>query len=190
MLPPGTRDSRTPARKGWGSSSHRGMKKMDYLVMLRLWTNALCVSARAPPDALQCGRRPGAHHSRIGRGRASRGRIKSGDAHDKIDATLISGRRLEGEPRRLSPARALPPTRYPQERGGEDRRGRRALIWLRLFFGLDRRRAVPGDIRTRATPRANLRLAAGANPHRGLSPPVVFHDRRPPSLTRGPEPRP
>lgn len=35
---------------------------MDYLVMLRLWTNALCVSARAPRDALQCGCVPGRIH--------------------------------------------------------------------------------------------------------------------------------
>jgi hypothetical protein len=35
---------------------------MDYLVMLRLWTNALCVAARAPRDALQCGCVPGRIH--------------------------------------------------------------------------------------------------------------------------------
>ncbi len=35
---------------------------MDYLVMLRLWTNALRISARAPRDALQCGRVPGRIH--------------------------------------------------------------------------------------------------------------------------------
>jgi len=35
---------------------------MDCLVMLRLWTNALCVSARAPRDALQCGCVPGRIH--------------------------------------------------------------------------------------------------------------------------------
>ena len=35
---------------------------MDYLVMLRLWTHALCVSARAPRDALQSGCVPGRIH--------------------------------------------------------------------------------------------------------------------------------
>ena len=35
---------------------------MDYLVMLRLWTNALCVSARAPRDALHWACVPGRIH--------------------------------------------------------------------------------------------------------------------------------
>jgi hypothetical protein len=48
---------------------------MDYLVMLRLWTNALCVSARAPRDALQCGCVPGRIHipHRRWTGESSRG---------------------------------------------------------------------------------------------------------------------
>ena len=97
---------------------------MDCLVMLRLWTNALCVSARAPRDALQCGCVPGAHpHPASAVDGRVEPRIESKDAHDKTDATLISGRRLKanlGGCRQRAPYPLCPTRKNGQGKTGAD----------------------------------------------------------------------
>ena len=102
---------------------------MDYLVMLRLRS--------APRDALQCGCVPGRIHipHRPWTGESSPGsnpETRMTKLTQRLFLVAVLNPNLGGC-RQRAPY-PLRPTR--QERAGEDRRGRRALIWLRLFFGL------------------------------------------------------